>query len=241
MAQQNPYAQDVEMHAYPAHNPIIALPLPDFLTRVQNTRVQLRTLTTEIQRLTTLHQRALSSATPDAVQQETDAVHASAQNSTRLIRESIQNLKEDTENTPETGAGNSLFQQKRAHVETLAREFQGLVRKFLDGERAYKARRRDAIVRQYRVVNPDADEAELREVVEGNGNVFQNAVCSFRSSKLPLLNVAHAPCDVVMSDMGVNSEASHADSSKLAPRGPNLPGHVSSRRSAGTPKRTTAA
>lgn len=234
MASQNPtYAQDVEMHAYPVQHPTVPLPSPDFLNRVQNIRVQLRTLTSEIQRLATLHQRALSSATPDAVQRETDSVHASAQLSTRSIRESIQSLKDDTENTPDTGAANSLFQQKRAHVETLAREFQGLVRKFLDGEREYKARRRDAILRQYRVVNPDADEAELREVVEGGGNVFQNAVCFFSLFKVQL--------SAFVRDWIVRTGDPRDADPNLAPRRPDISSHVSSRRSTGTTKRTPAA
>lgn len=73
--------------------------------------------------------------------------------------------------------------------------FQGLVQRFLDEEKRYQSRRREAVARQYRVVNPYASEEMVRDVVEGGGEVqvFQDALNDGRSIQASgVLGAVHA-------------------------------------------------
>lgn len=62
-------------------------------------------------------------------------------------------------------------------------EFRGLVQKLLDEERGYQACRRKTVARQYRVVHPGASEDEVRNVMEGDRNVFQSALQDGRTAQ----------------------------------------------------------
>ena len=188
--QQNRYpgGDDIEMGNYygqqppsPSHGDS-ALPLPEFLNRVEVTRSEIRTLAADIQQLAQLHQRALSSTGSggaNQVQQQLNQATASAQQRNASIREQLQTLKLDAEVTPDSGVGNSTFRRKKGQVESLTADFKREVQNFLAEEQRYKGLCREQIARQYRIVNPDSTPQETQAAVDrnwGEDGVFQSAV-----------------------------------------------------------------
>jgi len=70
-------------------------------------------------------------------------------------------------------------------VESLKRGFKEQLREFEKEERLYEERYREAIARQYRIVNPEASEEEVREAVNtdwGDEGIFQTAVSTISIS-----------------------------------------------------------
>lgn len=154
----------------PSHN---VLSQQDFLARVEFTRGQIRELTSAIQSVSTLHQRALSS--PDSsLSQQLESLVSSTQLKNTQIRDSIKYLEADTAKTPSEERGFKARQAK-----SLKDAFEGELRSYQQEELSYRQRYRDQIARQYRIVNPDATEEQVREASEmdwGSEGVFQTAV-----------------------------------------------------------------
>lgn len=175
------------MGAYPAQesaNPSGApagfLSQQDFLSRVSNARAEIRSLTTQVQQISSLHQQALA-GTDDVAQRRLDDLVAATQQKNNAIRDQIRQLKYDVESTP---ANHPSAGMKKKQWETLNSDFQSEVRGYLQEEQAYSQRYREQIARQYRIVNPDATEDEVRTAANqdwGNEGVFQTAVCDSES------------------------------------------------------------
>lgn len=152
------------------------LSLQDFLSRVSHVRNEIRSLANDVQHISTLHQQALADAGDASAQRKLDDLVASTQVKTSSIRDQIRDLKTDVERTPAGDGGGSL---KKTQWEALNRDFQKELHGYVQEEQAYRSRYRDQIARQYRIVNPDASEDEVRRAAEmdwGNEGVFQTAV-----------------------------------------------------------------
>jgi syntaxin 1B/2/3 len=68
---------------------------------------------------------------------------------------------------------------KERQVSTIKAQFERELRNYQEEESSFRARYRDQIARQYRIVNPEASEDEVRQATEadwGNEGVFQTAV-----------------------------------------------------------------
>ncbi|NWN33511.1 hypothetical protein GY663_30500, partial [Klebsiella michiganensis] len=68
---------------------------------------------------------------------------------------------------------------KRSQVEALKRTFKSQLEDFQREEADYSKRYREAIGRQYRIINPDATDAEVEEVANadlGDEGIFTQAV-----------------------------------------------------------------
>lgn len=153
-----------------------ALSQQDFLSRVSHVRNEIRSLADDVQRIGALHQQALADAGDATAQRRLDDLVASTQLKTTSIRDQIRTLKTDVERTPAGDGGGSL---KKTQWEALNRDFQKELQGYLQEEQAYRNRYREQIARQYRIVNPDAGEDEVRRAAEmdwGNEGVFQTAV-----------------------------------------------------------------
>jgi len=88
------------------------------------------------------------------------------------IKDEIKSLERDAAREP-----NNSF--KQTQVEALKRSFTNQLKEFQQEEAEYSRRYRDAIARQYRIVNPDATEQEVNEAANadwGNEGIFQQAV-----------------------------------------------------------------
>lgn len=170
MAYQNHYPEAHELHPQ-------SLPVQEFLGRVQDTRTKISTLADDIEQIANLHQRAVSSTTPnDPVHQQLEQLVSSTQQKTAAVSNVILYLKSDAEKTSETND----FNTKKKHVESMNADFKREVQRYMSEEQRYKSLCRDQIARQYRIVNPDATEEEVRGAANrnwGDEGVFQIAVC----------------------------------------------------------------
>jgi len=153
---------------------------PDFLSRVDFCKKEIGTLTSNIQSIATLHQRALSS--PDSTSsQELEALVASTQLKNTQIRDQIKYLELDAAKTNEASRGVKARQAKQ-----LKETFENELKSYQQEEMQYRKRYQDSIARQYRIVNPEATEEEVNEASQmdwGSEGVFQTALKTNRSGQ----------------------------------------------------------
>ena len=145
----------------------------DFLSRVSHVRNQIRSLTTDVQSIAGLHQRALGNNDPGAASQ-LDALVQATQLKNTSIRDGLRALRADAERT--TDSSRSM---KGRQLETLNNDFKKELQGYLQEEQQYRERYREQISRQYRIVNPEASEDEVRRAADadwGNEGIFQQAV-----------------------------------------------------------------
>lgn len=143
----------------------------DFLSRIEGTKQRIGQLTSDIQAIANIHQRMLSS--PDnRSSSELESVVTQTQIRNTQIKDEIKFLEKDASREP-----NNLF--KRTQVESLKRTFKTQLEDFQREEADYSKRYREAIGRQYRIINPDATEAEVQEAANadwGDEGIFTQAV-----------------------------------------------------------------
>lgn len=167
--QQSPYGapQQPQQHAN-------FLSQQDFLSRVSAIRGEIQTLTNSVHQVAQLHQRALTSSDGSA-QRQLEQLISETQLLNTSIRDQIKQLKADTERTTD-----GTFNLKKRQFESLNKEYKAEIQKFLQEEQQYKERYREQIARQYRIVNPEATDDEVRQAADadwGNEGIFQTAVC----------------------------------------------------------------
>lgn len=143
----------------------------DFLSRVEAIKADIRTLTQQIGSISTAHQRTLSS---------TDASSSSALESiitqTQILNTSIKDQIKFLETDAVRSNHNNI---KDSQVGQLKTSFRKQLEEYRNEEASYERRYREQIARQYRIVNPEATEAEVQEASNadwGNEGVFQTAV-----------------------------------------------------------------
>lgn len=189
--QANPYAQDqqdqqgqnqYEMQDYNQQQQqppsSAALSQNDFLNRVQGLRNDIKALTTDIDYIGQLHQRALGS-TDSAVKEQLEQYVAQTQIRNTAIKDGIKGLERDLAKTTD-----STRNTKNTQLQSLKTFFKSELDKYQSIERDYRQRYRDQIARQYRIVKPDASEEEVQEAAEadwGNEGVFQTALRTNRT------------------------------------------------------------
>jgi hypothetical protein len=91
------------------------------------------------------------------------------------IKDDIKFLEKDSTREP-----SNTF--KKTQVESLKRTFKKQLEDFQREESDYSKRYREAIARQYRIVNPEATEQEVQEAANadwGDEGIFQQAVSIF--------------------------------------------------------------
>lgn len=150
----------------------------DFLQRVDFAKSEIRTLSSNIQEIASLHQRALSSTDSGSSSQLENLVTQTQLKNTQ-IRDQIKYLELDALKTQDGTKSVKARQAKQ-----LKGDFEKSLKEYQQEEVAYRSRYREQIARQYKIVNPDASEAEVQEASElnwGSEGVFQTAVCFFRS------------------------------------------------------------
>ncbi|KAF2709959.1 t-SNARE [Pleomassaria siparia CBS 279.74] len=161
----------------PAHQ---ATPLSrdDFLQRIEGAKGRINQLASQITEIEGIHQRMLSS--PDnRASAQLESIVSETQVRNTSIKDEIKFLEKDASREP----SNSF---KRSQVDALKRSFTAQLRDFEQAEAAYSKRYREAIARQYRIVNPEATEAEVNEAANadwGNEGIFQQALKTNRSGQ----------------------------------------------------------
>ncbi|KAI9900311.1 hypothetical protein N3K66_004573 [Trichothecium roseum] len=189
--QSNPYAQDGQGQGqYEMQNLTSGVgggtnggyrrPLSkdEFLDRVKSLREEIKNLTSDIDYIGQLHQRSLGSTDASAGAQLEQYVSETQVRNT-AIKDGIKGLERDLVNTTD-----STRNTKDTQLQSLKTFFRAELDKYQSLERDYQQRYREQIARQYRIVNPDATEEEVREATEadwGNEGVFQTALRTNRT------------------------------------------------------------
>ncbi|KAL2196161.1 t-SNARE [Corynascus similis CBS 632.67] len=152
----------------------------EFLSRVSAIRRDIDGLTTNIQNVATLHQQALASS-DNGARQALDDLVAATQLKNTSIRGQLQQLKADAERTTD-----GTFGTKKRQFDILNDDFKKKIQELLQEEQHYKARYRDQIARQYRIVNPDATEEQVQQAADadwGDEGIFQTALRTNRTGQ----------------------------------------------------------
>lgn len=155
-----------------------------FLERVDLAKAEIRTLSSNIQEIASLHQRALSSPDSNSSAQLESLVTQTQLKNTQ-IRDQIKFLEADALKTQDGTKGVKARQSKQ-----LKSEFEKSLKDYQQEEVGYRQRYREQIARQYRIVNPEASEAEVNEASEldwGSEGVFQTAVSASKPRVDPVL------------------------------------------------------
>lgn len=147
-----------------------------FLERVDYAKREIRTLTSNIQEIASLHQRELSSPDSRSSAQLENLVTQTQLKNTQ-IRDQIKYLELDAVKTQD-----STKSMKARQAKQLKTDFEKTLEEYRSEELGYRQRYREQIARQYRIVNPEATDQEAEEAAEldwGSEGVFQTAVSIF--------------------------------------------------------------
>lgn len=158
-------------YVQPSHN---TLSNPDFLSRVEAVKADIRTLTTHVGQIATLHQQSISSADNAGASNALESMVTQTQVLNTSIKDQIKYLETDAARSQ----GNTV---KDTQIRQLKTSFTKQLQEYRQEEANYERRYREQIARQYRIVNPEATESEVQEAMGadwGNEGVFQTAVSS---------------------------------------------------------------
>ena len=170
--------QEHELQDYPQQQPqqpaSNTLPQQEFLNRCQFLHNEIGTLRTNVSAISSLHQRSLAEADNGLSSQQLERIVADTQALNAGVRDQLKFLANDA-----AKSDGGLQNLKKKQVDHIKAEFERELRNYQTEEGAFRQRYRDQIARQYRIVNPDASEDEVRQATEldwGNEGVFQTAV-----------------------------------------------------------------
>lgn len=152
---------------------------PDFLARVEAVKAEIRNLTANIAEIGNIHQRLLNDTSSTQSASLENLVSQTQILNTR-IKDQIKQLEMDA-------AKSNKNQTKDSQIRTLKSNFKSQLEDYQREEQNYRNRYKDQIARNYRIVNPEASEQEVRDAADadwGNEGVFQTAVCFGNSLNL---------------------------------------------------------
>ncbi|KAF2418481.1 putative syntaxin-like protein psy1 [Tothia fuscella] len=147
----------------------------DFLTRVDGVRKQIDSLSNQVSSIASAHQRAISS--PDGGS-SAQVEHLVSQ--TQVLNTQIKDQIKYLETDAARSGGNVT---KDSQIRNLKSQFTSRLEQYRQEESQYKKRYQEQIARQYKIVNPEASEDEVREAAQanwGDEGVFQTALKSNR-------------------------------------------------------------
>jgi syntaxin 1B/2/3 len=90
------------------------------------------------------------------------------------LGERVKKLKTD----PESGNPRNAPQ-----IGKVDRRLRTMIQVFQQQDKDFRKKQQDSAAREYRIVRPDASEAEVREAVEAGGQIFSQAVCILISAR----------------------------------------------------------
>ncbi|RYP64955.1 hypothetical protein DL771_008524 [Monosporascus sp. 5C6A] len=170
--------QDHELQNYQQQPASDTLSQQDFLGRIQFLRNEIGNLRQNVQAIASLHQRSLAESDGGLSAQQLERIVAETQTLNAGLRDQLKFLANDANRTTDGSRG-----LKEKQVNTIKNEFERELHNYQTEESSFRQRYRDQIARQYRIVNPDASEDEVRQATEadwGNEGVFQTALRSNR-------------------------------------------------------------
>ncbi|KAF5852405.1 hypothetical protein GGP41_007871, partial [Bipolaris sorokiniana] len=160
----------------------------DFFARIEGAKERIGQLNSDIQAIASIHQRMLSS--PDNCSSaELEAIVTRMQIRNTQIKDEIKFLERDTMRDPNN-------RTKRSQIEMIKRIFKSQLEDLQKEDADYSKRYREAIGRQYRIINPDATDAKVEEVANsdlGDEGIFTQALKYNRSGQAAsVLGAVHA-------------------------------------------------
>jgi syntaxin 1B/2/3 len=170
-----------EMQNYSQPTASNTLAQSEFLNRIQFLRNEIGSLTNNVQAIASLHQRSLAEADGGLSSQQLERIVTETQTLNTGIRDQLKFLANDANKTTDGSRG-----MKERQVATIKSEFERELNNYRNEESTFSQRYRDQIARQYRIVNPEATEDEVRQATEadwGNEGVFQTALRSNRTAQ----------------------------------------------------------
>ncbi|KAI1429162.1 t-SNARE [Xylaria sp. FL1777] len=173
------YGQEHELQNYA--QPAPTLPQQEFLGRIEFLRNEVGTLSNNVQTIGSLHQRSLAEADGGVSGQQLERIIAETQSLNAGIRDQLKFLANDANRTTD---GSRAVKERQ--VNTIKTQFERELRSYREEETSFQSRYRDQIARQYRIVNPEASEDEVRQATEadwGNEGVFQTALRTNRTGQ----------------------------------------------------------
>ncbi|KAF2725777.1 t-SNARE [Polychaeton citri CBS 116435] len=150
---------------------------PDFLSRVEAIKADIRTLTTHVGQIASMHQKTLS-APDNSASSAVEGMVTQTQVLNTSIKDQIKFLEKDAARSKDNPVKNTQINQLKS-------SFQKQLQEYRQEEASYEKRYREQIARQYRIVNPEASDAEVTEAANadwGNEGVFQTALKTNRSA-----------------------------------------------------------
>ncbi|EFX03451.1 syntaxin-like protein psy1 [Grosmannia clavigera kw1407] len=175
-----PEQHEMQPYGQPANAGAPVMTQQEYLAQVSSVRGEIRSLTTSVQSIAGLHQRALGGNEPGAAQQLEQLV-AQTQLKNTQIRNQLRLLQRDCERTTD-----SLHALKKRQFETLNNDFKKELQSYMNEEKQYRETYREQIARQYRIVNPEATETEVAQAADadwGSEGIFQTALRTNRSGQ----------------------------------------------------------
>jgi syntaxin 1B/2/3 len=184
-----------------------ALEKKDFLSRVDGTRERITQLASDVQSISAIHQRMLSS--PDnSSSSELENIVTQTQIRNTQIKDEIKFLERDAMRQRQPKGISPTF--KSTQIASVKNSFKTQLEAFHKEENDYGKRYREAIGRQYRIINPDATEAEVTEAMSadwGDEGIFTQAVSAHARSIVL--------CEHLLTDVQLKSNRSGQASSVL--------------------------
>jgi syntaxin 1B/2/3 len=159
-----------------------ALEKGDFLQRIQGTKQRIAQLTADIASITNIHQRMLSSPDNNS-SSELENIVTQTQIRNTQIKDEIKFLERDALRRQPRNESAAF---KNSQISVIKNSFKAQLEAFQKEESDYGQRYRDAIGRQYRIINPDATDAEVQEASNadwGSEGVFSQALKTNRSGQ----------------------------------------------------------
>jgi syntaxin 1B/2/3 len=168
---QSPYSN---VETAPYHPPAQRDPptQQDFLNRVSYIKGEIDSLSSNISGIASIHQRAIWSPDDASSSSALEAITTSTQVLITKIRDQIRSLESDSLRVQYITIRESQLRNLKNQLKTKLEEYR-------EAEIAYKKRYQEQIARQYKIINPDATEQELREASEadwGDEGLFERAV-----------------------------------------------------------------
>lgn len=142
-----------------------------FFDEIDSVKHELVQFDDNIERIEGLQRRSLAESRTDEIeflQQKIDQVRSENKQIAEDLRRRIKNLESQSfrDNT------------RAVQAENVKRQFMGLLRKFQSTEAAFQRRYREVAARQYRIVAPEATDAEIEDAIDEDptGQVFSQAL-----------------------------------------------------------------
>lgn len=142
-----------------------------FFNEVDDIKRNLVQYEDNIERVEGLHKRSLAESNVESeaiIQRQLDGLQSDTRGLAVTLKDRIKQLEATSQHDA----------TKHAHAENLKHQFMAMIQKFQATEAAFRQRYRDVAARQYRIVDPEANEQQVQAYIddEQGGQVFSQAL-----------------------------------------------------------------